>query len=369
MVKEIIVEPIYNDDEIEKKEGHWFNHKDIKQIINFDADIKKHTPNGLKTIAVFRKKYLPPDLSKIAFNSFHKAALPSRGRGAAAGIINKDSVYWGKRIPIKTDKWSTSYIVNGMPSKMKVNNQVASNVIGYYEATPFLKLPARMTNYTRNHLQKIKTGLPYIHKLSQFYKQFLPKIYNIQKDALKEKKNFTIPNTVFSSITINRNFRTGMHKDAGNFEKGFAVMSVLERGKYGGAYTIFPQYGIGFDIREGDCIVFDNTKEWHCNSEFTENASQKKFNNNMEDIFKDNPEVGTAGLDNKFTRISFVAYLRQKILNSIETDHEYLIDFDGNHINKNLNKKQIKQTKQTKNNKQTKTNKNKKKKQKNKYQI
>ena len=250
MVKTLVVKPIYTDEEIKNKEGHWFDEKDIHTIIKHDNVIKKKVNGKLKVIAIFKKNFINDDLNKLAFECYHRAALPSRGRGAAAGIINTDSVYWKKRIPVNIDKWSTSYIVDGKKSKMKVNNQVASNVIGYYEATPFLNLPPRMTNYTRTHLDKVTRGLPYIEKLDNFYKSNLIDIYNIQKKRCLKRKELSIPNTVFSTITVNRNFRTALHRDAGNFEDGFAVMSVLERGKYSGGYTLFPQYGIGFDIRK-----------------------------------------------------------------------------------------------------------------------
>ena len=345
MVKIITVKNKYEDDEIKKKEGHWFDKKDIDILVKSDTILKKKTNNGYKVIAIFKKKYIEPELNKLAFKCYHKAAMPSRGRGAAAGLINKKSVYWDKRIPVNIDKWSTSYIVNGEKSKMKVNNQVASNVIGFYEATPFLNLPPRMTNYTRTHLEKVKEGLPYIEKLDKFYNENVPEIYKIQKKRAMKRNELRIPKTAFSTITVNRNFRTGLHRDAGNFTEGFAVMSVLERGRYKGGFTLFPQYGIAFDIREGDCLVFDNTKEWHCNTDFIESEKDKIYNNNLEDIYKDNPEVGTAGLDKKFTRISFVAYLREKILESPYIDHNYLIGFDHKSKKKNIkknNKKSVK---------------------------
>ena len=138
MVKTLVVKPIYTDDEIKNKEGNWFDEKDIHTIIKQDTILKKKVNGKLKIIAIFKKNFINEDLNKLAFECYHRAALPSRGRGAAAGIINTDSVYWKKRIPVNIDKWSTSYIVDGKKSKMKVNNQVASNVIGYYEATPFL---------------------------------------------------------------------------------------------------------------------------------------------------------------------------------------------------------------------------------------
>ena len=39
------------------------------------------------------------------------------------------------------------------------------------------------------------------------------------------------------------------------------------------------------------------------------------FQCQLEPAFKDNPEVGTVGIYEKYTRLTFVCYLRQKIVN------------------------------------------------------
>ena len=46
-----------------------------------------------------------------------------------------------------------------------------------------------------------------------------------------------------------------------------------------------------------------------------ETEEDRRFNEKLEPAFKDNPEVGTVGIYEKYTRISFVCYLREKIAN------------------------------------------------------
>ena len=41
----------------------------------------------------------------------------------------------------------------------------------------------------------------------------------------------------------------------------------------------------------------------------------KKYNEAIPKVYKDNPAVGTAGLYELYTRISFVCYLREKLVN------------------------------------------------------
>ena len=41
----------------------------------------------------------------------------------------------------------------------------------------------------------------------------------------------------------------------------------------------------------------------------------KKNNKSLPKVYKDNPDVGTVGIYELYTRLSFVCYLREKILN------------------------------------------------------
>ena len=50
-----------------------------------------------------------------------------------------------------------------------------------------------------------------------------------------------------------------------------------------------------------------------------------KYNEKLDKVFNDNPEVGTVGLDKNYTRLTFVCYLREKIANCPDTvDPRYL---------------------------------------------
>ena len=59
--------------------------------------------------------------------------------------------------------------------RMKVNNQVASNPIGFYEASKnFCKLPCRLTHFTWTNYDKYKNGLPFIQRIDQLFKKLIP---------------------------------------------------------------------------------------------------------------------------------------------------------------------------------------------------
>ena len=57
-------------------------------------------------------------------------------------------------------------MIKGKKSKMKVNNQVASNPVGFYESSNnFSKLPCRLTHFTRCNFKKYNEGLPFIQRI------------------------------------------------------------------------------------------------------------------------------------------------------------------------------------------------------------
>jgi hypothetical protein len=108
---------------------------------------------------------------------------------------------------------------------------------------------------------------------------------------------YRIGNTVFTTITINKNFRTAIHKDKGDFKDGFGIMIVISNNNdYTGCNLLLPEFKIGIDCRNGDFLAFD-VHRWHCNSTL-------KFLNQDEKT-----------KENQCNRISFVFYLREKMLN------------------------------------------------------
>jgi len=356
----LVVHKIYSDDEIKSKEGQWFDESHINYpIVNSNTDVYRLDDEGNKHLLLkFRKNVIPDELIKIGWDSYKDLAKASRGRGASAGPIDVNSQYWGKRKLVDTKKWSTGYLnpkglelhdslstldeieliekcdelnikrddemkkedlvlalikKQGGISKMKVNNQVASNPIGFYESGKnFADLPCRLTHFTRTNFEKYNDGLPFIQHIDKLFQKLIPEAHNKQLTRADTKPHLKIPKTAFSTVTINRNFRTAMHRDAGDFKDGFGNLTVIERGKYHGGYTIFPQYGVAIDLRNNDFIAMD-VHQWHCNTPMYETEEDKAFNDTLDYAFKDNPEVGTVGIYEKYTRISFVCYLREKI--------------------------------------------------------
>ena len=318
MVKSLILTKVLTDEQMLEKEGTFISEDSLShKIINSDTDIYYYEKGRKILLLKFRKNKINAKNTQLGWDNYRNLSKASRGRGASAGPIDTEGVYWSKRQIVNTKKWSTGYMTkDGKISNMKVNNQVASSVIGYFDQTKHLglKLPCRLSHFARTNFEKYEAGIPFIQNIDKAFKELIPLSYQKQLMVAQRKNHVRIPKTSFSTVTINRNFRTALHRDRGDYKDGFGNLVVLERGKYQGGYTMLPQFGIGVDVRHGDFLAMD-VHQWHCNSEIYETEEDKLHNASLPKVFKDNPAVGTVGLDKLFTRLTFVCYLRENMIN------------------------------------------------------
>ncbi len=305
------------DAECDILKGTYMGNDSYETIISEDCDL---FCEGVP-IFKFRKNPFHKEIIKRAWDNCKYMAKASRGRGASAGPIDPESVYWKKREIYKMNKWRASYMVKDKKtgemkqSKMQVNNEVASQPIGYYGKTKGLgsDLPCRLSHYTRTHMKDFENAIPFFRAIGDNYNELMPDQYASQMERAT-KNDYHIHETPFSTITINRNFRTALHKDSGDYG-GWACLSVLEENKYHGGLFVLPKYKVAIDMRHGDLLVAD-VHQYHGNTELYETEEDKKYNDeNPQQTYKDNLGVGVLGLNNRFTRISFVCYLREDIIN------------------------------------------------------
>jgi hypothetical protein len=90
------------------------------------------------------------------------------------------------------------------------------------------------------------------------------KLYSIFGNVKDE--NYNLFGTVFTTLTMNWNFRTALHFDGNNVDGGIAVLSAMTKGEYDGHYLVFPQIRCAFDIRDGDFLAGDNQGLLHGNT-------------------------------------------------------------------------------------------------------
>ena len=228
----------------------------------------------------FMKNVLPAEVYNFDEKIVKVSKSESENRGNAAGKVTieglaKGKEHW-KRFPAElcdkhgnplTKESSSSFFKyhDGVISKRARSNTVNSVAIGGFDKSP--QHPCRLTFYTKKLIEEYPTVFPICEKICEIYHKEFPEYYNRQLDAYRDCPcDFVIPNSVFSTITLNHDFRTACHEDKGDFKKGLTCFAVKKCGEYTGGELCFPEYNLGVNVEEGDLLIF-NPHIAHCNND------------------------------------------------------------------------------------------------------
>ena len=233
------------DEEMKRLENTFIKPSDIDTILRDDATV--YTEDG-KLLLLFRKKKLTGGQEFYDVIADYMKKHPSTNRGTASGSTTKNT-----RENPKVQTTITGYFDRWSPIHKHLFKKKGI-------ATP---LEVRETAFLADHPDEFAKMVPFIEQIDRLYKKYLPEYYQKQYKKAKET-HFKIGDTSFSTVTINKNFRTSLHKDKGDDDEGYGNLATIQRGNYTGAETCFPQYGIGVDVREGDLLLMD-VHEWHAN--------------------------------------------------------------------------------------------------------
>lgn len=191
-----------------------------------------------------------------------------------------------------------AWVEKDLICKTTYANSVLSGIAGWYSRYP--RIPyMRATSYTEQNPDKFAKSYPYLQKLASAFKEMLPWRYGNQKAAAdKLDPKFLVPDTPFSTVTVNLNFRTAAHYDPANMENGFANICVFSNnGNYRGAYLVFPEIGYAVNIRPGDLLFVNNAAGLHGNTE----------------LILDDP---------KAERVSMIAFMHEAMIEGGPYDYE-----------------------------------------------
>jgi len=257
-MKTIKLNPVINDEEANKLQGQFIDESLVKIEVNEDLCVLKEDGSLL---AVLKKNVVPKDILEKARVPFRKACKQSNNRGIASGDMSQfykvgDKIQGRTIAKIEGGRY-TALLKNGKLSTTSYAMPVHSSVIGYSDRYP--RIPyCRTTAYTQKYFKEYAECLPYIHCVNTFFSKHAPTKYHIQKQlAENTSPDFVIKDTAFTTVTVNKNFRTAGHKDKGDLKEGFGNLGVISRGQYNGCMTVLPKYGVGLNIRDGDIALFD----------------------------------------------------------------------------------------------------------------
>lgn len=167
----------------------------------------------------------------------------------------------------KEDQIKEAERVKKMISNTNYAMPVFSGVAGWMDRYP--RIPyGRATAYTANNFEKFKLAYPLLQRLAKAFSEFLPKRYEFQNNCAKKiDPGFVVPETPFTTLTVNKSFRTAAHRDAGDLHEGFSNLTILTNGKqYSGGMLVLPEFRVAVNIRPGDLLLINNHFGIHGNT-------------------------------------------------------------------------------------------------------
>jgi hypothetical protein len=226
--------------------GKFLDDSSYDKLVTEDCDA--YDMNG-SLLFRFRKNVIPFDLLKKGYESFNGSIELTEGRGTASG---------GSFKRVRSD---------GGISNITVGHKVYSGNVGYMDSSAMVRY-CRKTAFARNHFEKFKEGIPFVEFVDKRYKELCPIHHKKQMSiSVGTDKNYRIADTSFTTVTVNKNFQTAVHKDSGDFSEGFGNLSVYREGGFEGSYFCLPEYRAAIDMQNGD-LLFVDVHRWHGNTPF-----------------------------------------------------------------------------------------------------
>jgi hypothetical protein len=229
VARRIICPPLMSDDEAAALEGTHLGASLFDHVVG-EEDVDAYLPDG-SPLFLLRHNALDPEACQRAYHALRPAATVSYNRGAAAG--------GGRYRAPRQD---------GTLSNTLVSEPALSGTIGFYPRTarePF----CRTTAFTWRRSRRWERALPFFRGIGRVFARELPDRHAAQMEAVRRTpEEYVIHRTAFTTITVNMNFPTAVHRDRGDLEAGFGAMSVFRAGDYDGCFLMFPQYGIAVDL-------------------------------------------------------------------------------------------------------------------------
>lgn len=277
MINRIILKRLYTDEQAEKKfKGKFLKESDCKKLITTDTDA--YDSSG-RLLFRFRKNVIPIDTLMLGVDNFRASIQWTESRGITSGSSSKR---------IRKD---------GSVSNITVGAKVQSGAVGFADPSAMIHY-CRRTGFTRQYYDKYTAGIPFVETVDRLYAELAPNHYKIQKMyADGTNRNYRIADTAFTTVTVNKDFVTAVHKDAGDLPQGFGNLIAYRQGNWGGCYFTLPEFGAGVDLHNGD-VLFVDVHRWHGNTPFT----------NWD--------------DETCERISFVLYYREMMLKCSNPEDE-----------------------------------------------
>jgi hypothetical protein len=205
---------------------------------------------------------LAPDLVKRTAEYFRTVHADGGNRGSIVGpgaLMNRErkdrTLGFTKEVPKSIIK------------KMRERNE-ATDFLGWMDASRTgSRFPyCRETGWSLESPEVLEAARPFVEAVDHVYRDELREHWLCQRTFIaRASADFKFNDSVFSTVTVNRNKRTAYHKDSGDFRGGMGNLVVLEGGN--GGELVMPQYRLAFAPQPTDVLLM-NVHEVHGNLPF-----------------------------------------------------------------------------------------------------
>lgn len=160
----------------------------------------------------------------------------------------------------------------------------------------------RLTAFSARQVEQWESLRPLFQAIAKHFESH-PKLtdrYGAQmREIARTPNDWIIPDTPFTTITVNNSYSTGVHTDKGDLDAGFSCLATCRRGEFTGARLVFPEYRVAVDMQDGDLVLMD-AHQYHGNTLMTCKCG---------DVVNEGP-CKVCGAE----RISVVAYFRTDMI-------------------------------------------------------
>jgi len=186
---------------------------------------------------------------------------------ASNPIVFSDWLEETKKLPPDQQKVAAKEILEKNISSTTYANEVLSGIAGAFGRVPRAPF-GRLASYNDNNPELFDKSIPFLQTLDKAFSDLLPQRHSAQKDFVESiDQHFRISDTVFTTLTINKTFRTAAHLDAGDYAPGFSNLLVLSNDdNFTGGYLVLPEFRIAINVRPGDLLLVANHTAIHGNT-------------------------------------------------------------------------------------------------------
>lgn len=223
----------------------------------YDVDKEVYGEEGL--VARLVTHCLDEDLVKKTAEYFRTVHGDGSNRGAGVG---KDAMMYTER-PDKTLSF-TKRVPNSIIEKQRERGQF-TDFLGWMDKSQLGDRfdYCRETAWSLEDPEVLAAARDFVKAVDDVYKKYLPEQWQKQREFMdKVSKDFKFNDSVFSTVTVNRNKRFIYHRDKGDFRGGMGNLVVLEGGDDRAGAIVMPRYRVAFAPRPTD-VLFMNVHELH----------------------------------------------------------------------------------------------------------